>query len=66
MRRGRSRERGGCSGQTERFSTRMEGAGVVGMAVNIDETRHALTVVWFSALTVREAFLRQRQLQGSG
>jgi len=35
------------------------------MPVNIGEMRHAFTVVWFSARTVREAFVRRRQLQGA-
>ena len=30
-------------------SSRMEGGGVVGIPINIDEIRHALTVVWSSA-----------------
>jgi hypothetical protein len=46
-------------------STRMEGAGAVGMPVNIGAMRHAFTVVWFSARTVREAYVRQGQLQGT-
>ncbi|MCH8267027.1 MAG: hypothetical protein IH846_05895 [Acidobacteria bacterium] len=46
-------------------SSRMEGGGVVGIPINIDEIKHALTVVWSSALTVREALVRQRQLQGT-
>lgn len=44
-------------------SARMEGAGVVGMPVNIGTMTHAFTVVWFSALTVREAYVRKGQLQ---
>jgi hypothetical protein len=55
------------AGRTRRStgSTRMEGAGAVGMPVNIGAMRHAFTVVWFSSLTVRQAFVRQRRLEGT-